>query len=77
MGFTPAVRLENKLTSWVSATATAQVIVWDDYLEDYHQVQRWLVGADFENQAKNDVAAERWENIQTRQCILATFNNIS
>jgi len=25
--------------------------------------------------AKNDVAAERWENVQSRQCILATFNN--
>jgi len=28
-----------------------------------------------EIKAKNDIAAERWENIQSRQCILATFNN--
>ena len=28
-----------------------------------------------EIKAKNDVAADRWENIQSRQCILATFYN--
>jgi len=41
MGFTSAVRLENKLTSWVSATTTAQVSSCKmTCCEDYHWIQR-------------------------------------
>ena len=77
MGFTPAVRLENKLTSWVSATTTAQVfIVWDDYmLKITTKFKDDALVLTLKIKAKNDVAAERWENVQSRQCILATFNN--
>jgi len=53
MGLTPAVRLENKLTSWVSATDTAQVSSCETTISwKLAPNSKWRAGADFGNQGQ-------------------------
>ena len=53
MGLTPAVRLGNKLTSWVSATDTAQVSSCETTISwRLPPNSKWRVGADFGNQGQ-------------------------